>query len=143
MGEIITPPDDEPPFGPVGPGADCVNCWGIGKPFGSDDTPDKIQVKVSGVNKGPNWHGGNIEPPNGTYILNQIIGLPCAYRFAIPLVSLQVVFNVGNTGIIGIDKGIPDNWFFAFGGICDTEMDNAENDHFVGGSAVITIPETT
>lgn len=143
MGEPIVPPEDEPPFGPVPSGPACANCWGIGKPFGNVDTPASIRVKISGVNKGPNWFPPLPKNPNATFVLTQIIGIPCAYRFTVAAVTVQVVFNAGNTSIGGLLFPSGVTFFSGVVGPCETEIDNAENNHFVGGSAVITIPDTT
>ncbi len=144
VGTRIPPPEDfPPPIGPVAPGGDCTVCWGIGKEFGDIDTPSAIQVVFSGINKGPNWLPAYGEPLNGLFLIPQVVPVPCAYQKTAAQPTITLVFGVAGTGLRMDDSLTGAKYFFAAAGVCVLEFVNEENDHFVGGSAELTLPDTT
>lgn len=138
MGTPIPPPTDPPP---VSPGSACSVCWGSGKPFGDGDTPDQIFLSLSGIDKGPLWHGGLPEPPNGEFVLTQRIGSPCIFDTPIGLIAYNVGFFPTLTAVSILTIGPT----YIFNGqdliVCDTFLLNMITDYYVNGSALITIPE--
>lgn len=85
MGTPIPDPIEPPDSGTGNP---CSICWGVGKPFGDVDTPTTVLIRVSGVNKGPNWTAANGEPVNGDFNCEQVPGFPCTWQ------AVGVGFNV-------------------------------------------------
>jgi len=137
MGTPIPPPVA---IDPVAAGSPCPICWGTGKPFGAAGTPEEIVVNFSGINKGPNWVAGDGEPLNGEYTLPQISGYPCGFRLLNFVVGVEVVFLPTHTSIFMDRLSYPNHFDGDSRGPCDLLVYNDEDDHFTGGSALITIP---
>jgi len=58
-------------------GNPCTRCWGPGKPFGDVPTPKYMVLNVSGVFPCP---PNEKNPPNGSWLLTQAEGFPCAWN---------------------------------------------------------------
>ncbi len=141
MGRIIPPPDIlPPPFGPVPDGMDCINCWGIGKPFGDGDTPEQIQITFSGVNKGPTWAPADGEEIDGTFALAQF-AVGCAYRNVGGDHFIQVIFQAGRTTVSGHSTTGRSAFAADIFTPCLTDFVNEAAGNFQDGSAIIVIPE--
>lgn len=138
MGFRIPPP---PTPNPVPAGNACTNCWGSGKPFGDGSTPDQIVVSVSGIVHGPNWIPANGEAPEGEFVADQLPGTPCQYLYNPGAgFDIEIKFLVATTtASIFIPFGII--YFSGVVGVCETFLENTENDRFTGGSVKITIPK--
>lgn len=101
MGTPIPIPFPPPP--PADPADPCTTCWGVGKPFGSGDTPDEFEVKFSGQIPGPaEFLNNGPNAPNGTWTVIQSIASACTYRSSIPGVTISVNFGVNATTVTAV-----------------------------------------
>lgn len=139
MGTKIPIPIPPPP---VSGGELCNICWGPGGPFAPGPTPIELNVNVTGVEKGPNWQLADGEPPAGDFVLIQTVpALPCFFRKNTSP-TLRLVFGNFETSLFGqVLNG--QTWFSGLvASTCQTVIANSINDHFTGGTAVVTIPPT-
>lgn len=139
MGTPIPPPG---PVDPVAPGFDCVSCWGFEKPFGNVETPSSIDVEFDGIAKGPNWIPADGDAPEGSFTLPQFDeGFPCLFEDENAF-NISIGFLEGSTSVQASKSG--GNSFFSTvtNQPCMTVIANDLDDHFTGGTATITIPET-
>lgn len=136
-----TPIGDPSVPGTADAGASCSNCWGSGKPFGDGDTPDKIKISLSGINKGPNWTSLYGDPLEGEFELEQVGVLPCTFSLLDPPIGIKVEFKASETEVFVENLGISIYFSAVSATACDTFMLNEENDIFTGGSALLLIPE--
>lgn len=138
MGTKI-PPIIEPP--PADPGNPCVICWGPGKDFGSGDTPDKISISFSGINKNIDWEPWMLDPYNEKVDLDQDEFAPCHFRYVDDNFIIDCTFLEGNTDVIleGKDGGF--QFISPSASKCSEFVFNERNIRYVNGSALITIPE--
>lgn len=128
---------------PVPPGAGCPFCWGAGKPFGDVDTPESVIVTISGVNKGPNWTPANEDPLEGMFELNQEIAEPCIFSAIIGDLIFDLFWDT-DPATFGVQRFGDEDPFFGVGvTLCVLRFENTQQFFFVGGSAVISLPETT
>lgn len=125
---------------PVPAGDPCTVCWGTGKPFGSGQTPETINVVIENVEKGPGWIPDFGEPPNGAFRLSQIGGFPCRYVDADGIYNLIFTLGPDNASfsVFHIPGFVPS--FDASGVECQTVFLNIITDEFVNGTATIFIP---
>ena len=126
---------------PVEAGDDFITCWGFGKPFGDGDTPDQIILSVSGVNKGPGWLPSDPDPINGVFTLLQIFGSPGLFRFIGGDVVAFVLWTVSQSVCVVSDLAFVNTFSGGEAIPCLVDFENALTDKFVGGTAVVTIPE--
>jgi len=136
-----TPIPDPPIVPPVVPGVDCSVCWGVGKEFGVGDTPESINVTFSGINKTPVWIPASGEPLEGTFTLDQVVGLPCRFNTTVGGFFMQVTFESVYTVVFAYDALITPHFFAGDGGLCSLAIYSNLNAQFTGGSAVIVLPE--
>ena len=139
MGTIIPPPII-PPFVPAG--SLCSVCWGIGKTFGVDDTPSIIQVSFSGVNLGEGWRSGDGAPIDGIFEVEQSFA-PCLYQSEISGIWIDINWTTTSSTVVATRKFSGLELFHCTNdNICDLEFKSTLADHWLGGSALITILET-
>ena len=129
-----------PTVDPVVAGNACSNCWGVGKPFGIGDTPEFVFLTFSGVNKGPNWILADGDPIDGDFLMTQDAIFPCVYFGSDADFLLDLEFKIADTEI-GVLAATGPIAFQAFGNDpCELFVENKNDDHFTGGSVVITLP---
>jgi len=88
------------PLEPNEPGASCGNCWGIGKDFGDEPTPQVIQLRLTSLLPGDYWDEEFEQFLLTTHYLEQTAS-PCHYqiessgfRFVVIFLSSQTVVQV-------------------------------------------------
>jgi hypothetical protein len=138
MGTPIIPPVDPDP---VDAGVDCVNCWGSGKSFGVDSTPESLVLTVSGMNKGPGWSSYYGDPPDGEYTIEQEAGLPCDYEGVDGDFVFKVFYLNTTSQAQIIYKSISLIFATTSNPVCALYMENVLTYIFVGGSMSISVPE--
>jgi len=82
MGTIPTPDYTE--------GDQCSRCWGVGKEFGDNQTPERILAIVSGITKCP---GQLTNIFNGNWILNQHGDNPCVFSYGDAVLDIYFQFS--------------------------------------------------
>lgn len=138
MGTPVPPPIVPDP---VGAGDDYIECWGIGKPFGDDDTPGQVTASVSGINKGPAWFSGDGEPQNGVFTLTQSIILPNVFNMFTATHGFSLAFSTPISSFVIFNIALAFQFLNEVGFPCPILFQNQITDKFVGGSVLITIPE--
>lgn len=137
MGTPIPPPFEPPPV----PGGDaCAICWGAGKPFGADGTPDSVSVNFSGINKGDSWSPGDGEPIEGLFEIPQSILSACFYLFQDAEWTITVFFDSDHTDITAESAIGKIHFETPNAAICAIAAINERDAEFIGGSAIIYIP---
>lgn len=138
MGIIIHPPDVPPP---VGVGVGCSNCWGVGKTFGDGDTPDSITAIFSGVQQAPGWVPTDGPGIDGIFVLDQVGGQPCLYRFSGPDYLIEIQFGAFETNVNAIWQAIITPFVCTDNTACEVFCPNQQTTPFKEGSCMIIIPE--
>lgn len=131
-----------PPILPPVPAGDhCSVCWGVGKVFGSDSTPNSVEITFENIQKGPDWIPALGEPIDGTFTVLQDVSNPCIFRTTSgPINSVFIFFGVGSTGISGTSS-TGGTSFAGAAGECALVIGNAGVfTLFEGGTATIRIP---
>lgn len=137
-----TPIPEPGPVDPVAPGELCDVCWGFDKEFGAVPTPSSITVEFDGIAKGPNWQPSDGDPPEGSFDLSQNLDFgPCFFTIRGDI-NVEVSFGLAITFVFGSKTGGFQFFSVQHDGICATVMSSTLNDHFTGGTATVTIPET-
>ena len=128
---------------PVSPGDLCASCWGVGKTFGDTPTPESVTVNFSGISKGPIWTPDFGEPPDGDFIIPQNEVISCFFRLRIGDILYVVIWNDVVTFVQKEDLGFGEQYTAAGKNACDLFCTTVERGHFIGGSALIILPEVT
>lgn len=102
MGTLIDPSE---------PGPACALCWGIGKPFGSGQTPLRILLRLRGMEQTPWYSNYQASRGNGNYVLEQIDTCYWLGWFG----SNQIfVFFVNGLTVVHNRLSIPGGWVSCF-----------------------------
>lgn len=125
----------------VAAGLACSICWGTGKPFGDGDTPEKIQLNFSGINKAPDWLPGMEEPFEGLFELDQDAFAPCHFEFSSVDWQVDCTFESGNTEIILEGKIAGFQFLSPSANACQQLVFNERALRYENGSCKILIPE--
>lgn len=134
------PPIIPPDLPPVPAGDACTVCWGDGKPFGVGETPESVTVVIQNIEKGPGWMAGDGEPPNGTFLLTQNVGVACRFDFEDGSFVMQYLSLVGFGAFVVINKPNTITSFLDTGIACQTFFVNTITGKFINGTATIFIP---
>lgn len=78
-------------------GDTCSVCWGAGKPFGTSPTPSVVTAVFTGFEKTVLWVPGDIEPPNYSFRLPQV--LPCRFDFRGVDFNVDWILPTGQSGV--------------------------------------------
>lgn len=132
------PPPEIPPDVPAG--TDCGNCWGVGKPFGDGDTPSTITATFSGINEADDWVPANGPGIDGEFILTQVGGQPCLFRFLDADYLIECTFFAAMTIISVIWQTIITPFVGITNEPCDIWLYNDQVNAFVDGTCQIAIP---
>ena len=141
MGTPIPVPDD--PIEDVPAGNECVICWGEDRPFGNGDTPSQIKIEFDGIEKSLGWLPIDGEPPDGVFICNQIVGIPCQYLFSVIGPEIRVAFFSNQTQVRAESDTSRPAFFGQIIEICQTVFSNQGEIAFENGTATVTIPGAT
>lgn len=138
MGAPIPPPEVPPP---APEGFLCSECWGEGKPFGLL-TPDRVVIRISGVEKGPTWIPARGLPVNDDFICPQVDSIsPCVFQGVIGLAYVNVAWGGGLTNIVAFTSTGYTYLAHVASGVCSTFKSNELTLDFINGSAQVFIPK--
>jgi hypothetical protein len=115
-------------------------CWGVGKEFGDGETPSKVYISISGIEKGPGWSTGDGEPLDGDYTLYQNLSYPCHFRFWETPISITWS-NLTSVSEVFVNNGEGVSCFHGHSDQCDIMIYNDLSNRFINGTCFVTIPE--
>lgn len=130
------------PTPPVPPGEPCPFCWGEDKEFGNVPTPSTVSINFSGISKGPNWQAADGEPPEGDFDVPQNVEEgPCNFHIRTDI-DIELNYAPTSTLLFGSKVGGFGFFFSIHEEECINVLSSSLDDHFSGGTAVVTLPET-
>jgi len=101
----------EPVGSEYGGGDDCLQCWGLGKPFGDVDTPKYVYITWTGL-------VGGLAPANKTFIATQNPVEPAQWLFNDGIFSGNWFYSPGDSKAFITIILNPAVWEWIFGPIC-------------------------